>query len=213
MPGYFDDDPLDDSGVPTWVAALGDQAHDPNHLVHVVRDLEPAEALELLGAAPASVRRGVVPDERGGHHSLARAALHPWDPTAALVAARVGDWTFVYDDLGETLFLWQVCDRPPLNATAELSRRGEVAATANVTLDGRSQFAYAVGGDIVFHAESHELAEDAGSGPAEVRAAVRDVTGGHHLGLPMRALCALAGLPRTLAEVRALPLLVGAVDH
>ncbi|MFD2421458.1 hypothetical protein [Amycolatopsis pigmentata] len=41
----FEPGTLDEIGCPVWISDLAND--DPNHLVHVVRDLEPAEALGM----------------------------------------------------------------------------------------------------------------------------------------------------------------------
>ncbi|MBU3064886.1 hypothetical protein KO481_25570 [Nocardia sp. NEAU-G5] len=94
-----------------------------------------------------------------------------------LIAGRIGEWTFIYDDLGETRCLWHLEQRPPVHTTAALSAPGKVAATGSVAMTGHVGFAYAVDGQLlVFHT--------------------------------MRMICALAGLPRTLDELRDVPLVI-----
>ena len=41
---------LDDLGCPVWLTNLADE--DPNHTVHMVRDLDPTDALLSLGVKP-----------------------------------------------------------------------------------------------------------------------------------------------------------------
>ncbi|MGI8312586.1 hypothetical protein [Saccharopolyspora hattusasensis] len=50
---------LDAGGGPIWISELA--SDDPNHAVHVVRDLEPADALEALGAKPRLFRPCELP--------------------------------------------------------------------------------------------------------------------------------------------------------
>ncbi len=211
---YFAPDQLDETGCPTWISELAGTEHDPNHLVHVVRDIYPAEALELLGADPEEIRPCVLPtrdpDEKT---SLARAAIHPLNPIVVLIAARIGDWTFIYDDLGETGFLWHLDQRPPLDSTEALSTKGGVAATAGVAITGHISFTYAVDGDIKAGYSDHgfEAADLEDDTPPEVRAAAEaagTIEGEYDDGITMRMISALTGLPRTMAELREIPLLI-----
>ena len=215
---YFDPRTLDEAGCPAWISALAGEEHDPNHLVHVVRDLEPADALELLGVDRQAIRPCELPTRNPGELTpLARAAIHPLNPTVVLMAARIGDWTFIYDDLGETLCLWHLPDRPPMDATEALSIKGKVAATGNIAITGQVGFTYAVNGKILVQEtedvpSSTELGENT---PAKVRAAVKAAgifDSGDDYGVSMRMICALAGLPRTLDELRQIPLLVAPLD-
>lgn len=206
----FGPDTLDESGCPVWISELAND--DPNHLVHVVRDLEPADALELLGAARQSITSCDLPAERPDQWtSLPRAAIRPpLNPTAVLLAGRIGDWTFIYDDLGLTLGLPQP-ERPPLETAQVLSSTGKVAATGYVTINGHAGFIYAVDGDLLTRQELFALAELADDTPTEVRAAFEpagtfDIEFDDYVS--MRALCVLARLPRMLEDFRKIPLLV-----
>ncbi|MFI6762000.1 hypothetical protein ACIBF5_22950 [Micromonospora sp. NPDC050417] len=207
---------LDEFGCPVWIAELGWQEHaDPNHLVHVVRHLDPADALVLLGADRQAIKPCVLPTERPDSSTIPRAAIGPADPTAVLIAGRTGDWTFVYDDLGYTLFSFHLPERPPPLAAQTLSTEGGIAATSNTTINGQTGFAYAVDGTIEVVLDSFELAEPDGDLPAEVRAAI-DAAGrfdaDEDIHINMRVLCALAGLPRTLDDLRATPLLIAPLN-
>jgi len=215
---YFSPDTLDADGCPTWLNVLAGEESDPNHLVHAVRDLGPADALEMLGVDPAEIRPAELPARPPGDlTSLARAAIHPLNPTVVLIAGRVGDWTFIYDDLGETGWQWPVKGQSPCNTTEGLSRAGKIAVTSGIAITGQAYLTYAadgtillLSGDPVFRAA--DLGEDA---PADLRAAV-DAAGTFgaevDFGLGMRTICALAGLPRTLDQLRQLPLLLAALD-
>src|SRR4051812_29819610 len=88
---------LDDLGCPVWITDLADE--DPNHTVHVVRDLDPADALLSLGVKPHQIRSCELPAHRvDSRTSLPRAEISPTDSGAVLVAGRMGIWTFIYDD-------------------------------------------------------------------------------------------------------------------
>jgi hypothetical protein len=91
-----------DNGYPAWIAGL--QCEEPNHTVLVVRDLDPDSALQLLGVPPEEIRPCELPAERPDEStSLPRAAFDTEDDTGAvLLAGRIGDWTFIYDDGGIT---------------------------------------------------------------------------------------------------------------
>jgi|GEM_PF-3510044 len=215
---YFAPDHLDETGSPAWINALGGEEYDPNHLVHVVRDLEPADALELLGVDRQAIRPCVLPTRSlGDQTSLARAAIDPLNPIVVLIAARIGEWTFIYDDLGETGYLWHLEQRPPLVATEALSAKGGIAATSHVAMTGHIDFIYAVDGNIqACHSDNGfaptDLEDDA---PAEVRAATEaagTVDVEHDDGITMRIICALTGLPRTLAELREIPLVIAPLE-
>jgi hypothetical protein len=207
---------LDEYGCPVWIADLADT--DPNHLVHVVRDLAPADALELLGADRQSIRPGELPAERPDEWtSLPRAAVTPLDPDSVLVAGRAGAWTFVYDDAGRTIALWHLPDRPPLGATEMLSIKGNVAATSNTDIDGHTGFTYAVDGRTLVWADGPLGTRQCdGNTPSELRAAVEAAEISNHEddhGVNMRTICALAGLPSTSAELRRIPLLIAPLDQ
>jgi hypothetical protein len=208
---YFTPDQLANDGSPTWLNALAGEGSDPNHLVHVVRHLDPADALELLGVDRQEIRPCVLPDrEPADRASLARTAIAPLDPIVVLIAGRVGEWTFVYDDLGETGYLWHLEPRPPVNATAALSAEGEVAATASVSITGHTGFTYAVGGYIEFlhSAVVFDPADFDTEPPAEVRTVMDAAGAAADDGITMRMICALAGLPRTLGELRDVQLVI-----
>ncbi|WP_067666242.1 hypothetical protein [Nocardia miyunensis] len=214
---YFSPDQLDETGCPTWLSALAGEEYDPNHLVHIVRDLEPADALAVLGVDPQDIGPCVLPArEPGDQASLARAAIDPRNPTVVLIAARVGDWTFIYDDLGETGYLWHLEQRPPVEAVEALSAAGVAAASSIVSMTGHIGFSYAVDGEILYGRANDECyPSDLAGVPAEVRAAVEAAgayDGESDDGITMRMICALGGLPRTLDELRAIPSLIAPYD-
>ncbi|GAA1968591.1 hypothetical protein [Amycolatopsis minnesotensis] len=204
---------MDELGNPHWISALA-TGDDHNHVVHAVRDLEPAEALELLGVDRTDIRPCELPDQPA---ELARAAVRPLNPSAVLIAGRAGDWTFVYDDFGVTGWLSHLAERPPPEAAKVLSGKGSAAATSHVSITGNTGFTYATGGEILVDVsdkpfERSDLLEEP---PAEIRAAL-DAAGSFDIeyddGLPMRMICALAGLPRTLDELRRIPLLIAPLE-
>lgn len=209
-------DTLDEIGCPVWITELAND--DPNHLVHVVRDLEPAEALELLGADRKSITPCELPAKRpDAWTSLPRAAIAPLDPTAVPLAGRAGDWTFVYDDLGLTLGLWAP-DGQRLEGAQALSGKGKTAATGYVTINGHAGFVYAVDGDVVAQQELFRLDELDEDTPAEIRAVFERAGTETEFDddfddyVSMRAIRVLAGLPRALTDVRRIPLLVAPLD-
>lgn len=90
---------LDPEGTPIWISELA--TGDPNHILHVVRGIDPVEA---LAAKPGLIQLCVLPDSKPDEWtSLPCAALGIKPGTsAALLAGRIGEWTFVYDDSGFT---------------------------------------------------------------------------------------------------------------
>lgn len=201
---------LDSEGLPIWIRDLA--TDDPNHILHVVRGLEPAEALEALGAKPGLIQPCELPDSKPDKWtSLPGAALGlPRGTGAALLAGRIGEWTFVYDDAGFTY---------DDEATNALAADGRTAATTVYTINGDAHLTYAVDGKQVewVNVDDLLLEDDLPGMPAELRAAfeaagtieIEDFDLGEVDGLiAMRATCALAGLAVTLDDVRRVPLLV-----
>ncbi|MGW7754555.1 DUF6461 domain-containing protein [Streptomyces violaceusniger] len=184
-------------------------AGDPNHILHVVRGIEPAEA---LGAKPGLIQSCDLPDSKPDEWtSLLCAALGIEPGTyAALLAERIGEWTFIYDDSGFTY---------DGAATEALSVDGRTAATSVHTINGDASLTYAVDGEQVQRVNVDDLflGEDLPGMPAELRAAF-EAAGtvemeGFEPGeadslIAMRAACALASLVLTLSDIRRLPLLI-----
>ena len=200
---------LDPEGAPLWIAELA--AYDPNHALHVVRGLEPAQALDALGVKPHLVQPCELPAGKPDEWTSLPAAALGVEPgtAAALVAGRVGEWTFVYDDSGHTV---------SGEETAALSTGGRTAATSVFTINGDANLTFAVDGEDLAHVDIDDLdlTESLPDLPAELRTAF-EVAGTVELddlepGEPdydvlMRAVCALAGLTFTPGELRRLPLL------
>ncbi|MFI1398183.1 hypothetical protein [Streptomyces sp. NPDC020681] len=207
----FEPHELDAFGSPLWLTAVANH-DDPNHLVHVVRGVDAAYALTALGVSAYSIVPCNLPEQRPkAGISLPRAALHPVNPMAALLAAQIGEWTFIYDDLGYTLFP----QGPQQTGAQLLSAAGTAAATSYWTVTGDQGFLYAIGGrllvDEMFLTESRVPA----GAPPELRAAVSAAdVGGADLRqqINMRVISALAGIPSTLEELRELSLFVAPVD-
>lgn len=200
---------LDSQGTPIWISDLA--AGDPNHILHVVRGIEPAEALEALGAKPGLIQPCELPDGKPDEWTSLPCAALGIEPgtSAALVSGRIGEWTFVYDDSGFTY---------DDAATKALSAGGRTAATSVYTINGDASLTYAVDGEQVEWVNVDDLLEEDLPGmPAELRAAfeaagtveMEDFEPGEADGLiAMRAICALAALTCTLSDVRRVPLLV-----
>ncbi|WP_029391289.1 DUF6461 domain-containing protein [Streptomyces xiaopingdaonensis] len=206
----FPPNTLDSEGTPIWIAELAED--DPNHTLHVVRGIEPAEALQVLGANPELFQSCELPDSKPDEWtSLPCAALGTQPGTSAtLLAGRVGEWTFVYDDAGFT------CGEEDTKA---LSDKGRTAATSVYTINADASLVYAVDGEQLkwINVDDLDLDEDLPDMPAELRAAfeaagnvpMEDFEPGEADGdVVMRAACALAGLALTLDDIRRLPLLV-----
>ncbi|MER8188310.1 DUF6461 domain-containing protein [Kitasatospora sp. NPDC094015] len=201
---------LDEDGTPVWITDLSPE--DPNHTVHVVRGLSPTEALMALGAKPGLIVPCELPAERPDEWtSLARAATGAHDSGAVLLAGRIGEWTFVHDDSGLTCY--DEDGEPP---AAVLSAAGGTAASSTFTVNADTSLAYAVDGELRFFVtEELDPVQDTESIPAGLRAAVEAAgvfeedgldEGEPDGGINLRVLCALAGLDRTLEDLRRIPL-------
>ncbi|WP_268247669.1 hypothetical protein [Lentzea flava] len=186
---------------------------NPNHTVHVVSGLEPAEALEILGAKPRLFQPCELPDGKPDRWtSLPAAALGiESGASGALLAGRIGEWTFVYDDSMATDHL----------STPSLSANGRSAATSMFSIHANASLSYFVNSEQLAWIDIHDdLEENLPSMPADLRAAFDaagifgldgDVEPGKHDdAILMRAVCALAGLTCTLSDLRRIPLLVTA---
>lgn len=196
---------LDAEGKPVWIGDLAEK--EPHHSLHVVRGLEPAEALELLGARRGLFRPCEIPSVNP------QAWVQAADGDAyALLAGRVGDWVFVYDRDGATAF---DADSSPIAVFAKkLSGGGREAASATVTFEWDADFGYAVDGEVLVHeTDCRDLdrltAEPAL--PAGLRAAIaaagsfetpRAEEGEPDAHVVMRAVVALAGMAFGTDELR-----------
>lgn len=198
---------LDPEGVPLWISGLA--SDDPNHCVHVVRELEPAAALEALGAKPRLFRPCTLPaDKPDEWTSLPAAALGTErGDTATLLAGRVGEWTFIYDDFGAT------------DDAAVLSADGRVAATSYFSINADASLTYYADGNEIawINVDDLELDTDLADLPDELRAAFEAAGTVDHdyldpgeadFAIGLRAISALAGIHYTLDELRQIPLLV-----
>ncbi|MFF9685373.1 DUF6461 domain-containing protein [Streptomyces sp. NPDC014623] len=206
----FPPNTLDSEGEPIWISELANC--DPNHILHVVRGIEPAEALQVLGAKPGLIRSCELPDSRPDEWTSLPCAALGIEPgtAAALLAGRIGEWTFVYDDSGFTY---------DDETTKALSADGRTAAMSVYTINGDASLTYAVDGEQIEWVDVDGLdpEKDIPAMPAGLRAAfeaagtveTEDFEPGEPDGLvTMRAACALAGLALTLDDVRRLPLLI-----
>lgn len=206
---------LDDDGFPIWITDLADA--EPNHTVHVVRGLAPADALRVVGATPEMITPCQLPAQRPDEGtSLPRAAIGPTDSGSVLLAGQIGTWTFIYDDMGLTAFGEDPEDPARSAPPAKLlSASGTEAATSTWTIDALAMLSYAVNGELLFDvSEDVDPAENdiPASLQSAVEAAGRFDSGdgeddGLDSGICMRVLCALAGLNITLDELREIPLL------
>ncbi|MCX2733851.1 hypothetical protein OOZ19_26705 [Saccharopolyspora sp. NFXS83] len=132
----FPADTLDSEGGPAWLSELG--SGDPHQLVHLVRDLQPLQALEVLGAKLQHLRPCALPQERADEHtSLPRTALGDSECSAVLLAGRIRGWTFVFDDAGMTSEVSDVGGALVTPAMA-LSRTGGAALSLANNFSGPS---------------------------------------------------------------------------
>jgi hypothetical protein len=204
----FPQNALDSEGTPIWISELA--SADPNHTLHVVRGLDPAEALETLGAKPRLFRPCELPSNKPDEWtSLPGAALGVEAGTSAtLLAGRIGAWTFVYDDFGATSH----------DDTMALSANGRASATSMYSINADASLTYAVNGEQLawINVGDLNLEVDLPGLPAELRAAFEAAgtvafdylePGEPDYGIGMRAACALAGLTCTLSDLRHIPLL------
>ncbi|GAB2806825.1 hypothetical protein GCM10027176_09800 [Actinoallomurus bryophytorum] len=191
---------LDSVGTPIWISALAEE--QPHHTVHVVRGLEPTEALELLGAKPRLFQRCMIPRDRPETWRSA-----PAEDTFTMLAGRIGDWTFVYDAEGATSF---DADSSPTTVPAKkLSADGRVAATSTVTFTMKTDLGYAVDGEVVVHVINGGLPYVETELPAELQAAI-DAAGTFEpsyedqadTSVYLRVLAALADLRCTTDDLR-----------
>ncbi|WP_033294002.1 hypothetical protein [Amycolatopsis jejuensis] len=199
----FPPNTLDDAGDPIWISGLA--GAEPNHAVHVVKGIEPAEALKRLGAAPGSFRACVLPDRKPDEWTSLPGAALGIEPgtSAALLAGRIGAWTFVYDDAMVT----------SSDDTGPLSAGGRSAATSTFSINADASVTYAVDGKrlVEINVDDLDLEADLPGLPAELRAAfdAAGVFGAEEAdyAIGMRVVCALAGFTFTMADLRRIPLL------
>ncbi|MFJ2296898.1 DUF6461 domain-containing protein [Streptomyces sp. NPDC087894] len=207
-PGFLPNT-LDSQGSPIWLSELASE--EPNHTLHVVRDLEPAQALEVLGANPQSFQPCELPSAKPDRWSSLPGAALGIEPgtSAALLAGRIGAWTFVYDDSGFTGH----------DDTASLSANGRAAATSMYSINADASLTYAVDGTELawINVDDLNLEKDLPGMPDALRAAFRAAGTVEHdylePGQPdydicMRAVCALASLFCTVEDLHRVPLLV-----
>jgi len=200
---------LDEDGFPIWIADLNSESG--NYTLHVVRDLEPTSAMQVVGARPEMITPCQLPVQRHDRWtSLPRAAIGTTDSGAILLAGRIGAWTFVYDDAGFTA-LGEDGDPPakPLSANG----REAASVTGGETLNPR--FTYAVDGVVLFEVIDDDIDPADDDIPAALRPAVEaagtfesdDLDSEPDFAINMRVQCALAGLQFTLHDLRQIPLL------
>lgn len=206
----FPPNTLDSEGDPIWISELAN-GQDRNHTLHVVSGLEPAEALETLGAKPRLFQPCELPDGKPGKRTSLPAAALGIEPgtSAALLAGRIGEWTFVYDDSMATTH----------DDTEPLSAGGRSAATCMFSIHADATLTYAVNGEefASIDIDDLDLERDLPGMPAELRAAFEAAgifeldddaePGEPDYAILMRATCALAGLACTLRDLREIPLL------
>lgn len=93
IPG-FRAEALTEGTSPRWIDELA--TADPNHLLHVVRGLAPADVVELVGGTVLRhLKPHELPAERpSGWTTAAHAAIGADHAKDLLVAGQRGDWTF-----------------------------------------------------------------------------------------------------------------------
>lgn len=206
----FPPNTLDSQGTPIWLSELA--SDEPHHTLHVARGLEPAQALEALGAEPRLFQPCELPSAKPDRWSSLPGAALGIEPVpsapAALLAGRIGAWTFVYDD---SMFTGH-------DDTTSLSANGRAAATSMFSINADTSLTYAVDGTQLawIDVDDLDLKKDLSGMPDELRAAFQAAGTVEHDSLKpgqpdadicMRAICALAGLSCTLEDLRRIPLL------
>ncbi|HEV3380634.1 MAG TPA: DUF6461 domain-containing protein [Trebonia sp.] len=218
IPG-FRTEALAEGASPKWIDELA--TADPNHLLHVVRGLAPADAVELVGG---TVLRHLKPYELPAGRpddwsTTAHAAIGADRMKDLLVAGQRGDWTFVYDAAGVTGWTPERAEMATV-----LSANGRAAGTSILTINADSSFCYAEDGEIVIHIDADDPKPTDDEVPDVLRAAIEAAGRADSedededededfldVDANMRIACALAGLTWTTGEFRAQPLLVGEV--
>ncbi|GAB2685703.1 hypothetical protein GCM10027271_55470 [Saccharopolyspora gloriosae] len=185
---------LDADDRPIWLSELDVIGHSTAHLV---RDVAPRAALELLGLDAGSAVPCTLPAQSTDEHtSLPRAALGDPDCVAVLLAGRVHGWTLVFDDAGATSEVgdleraravdaaaggdWSGLEamagrpRPAVQEpSAVLSAAGGPAVTIRTNFTGPPvAIGYAIDGELVFSTDSDDLDLRDPQPRADVRAAI-----------------------------------------
>jgi hypothetical protein len=214
IPG-FRAEALTEDGSPKWIDELA--TADPNHLLHVVRGLAPADALEMVGGTVlAHLKPHELPPERPDDWStIAHAATGADHARDMLVAGQRGDWTFVYDAEGIT-----GSTLARVEMASVLSAGGRAAGTSILTINDDSTFCYAEDGETIMDIDVDQPRPTGDQIPVVLRAAIEaagradsddDDEDFLDVQANMRIACALAGLTWTPEEFRAQPLLIGEV--
>ncbi len=201
----FNPDSIYWSDYPAWIRDLI-PSQDLTVALFVVRDLDPVQALQLVGAGTHPIQPVQLPVERPAdpYSSRAHVAVGADPQDYALLATRVGDWTVVLDTSGMTFG----------DEAIALSRKGHEAAACAVNLTLETHLTYAVSGDRRFSLADpvsvlkiedlppalRSAAEASGAYAPEAQRSVRGATENFSL------ICALAGLELTLEDLRRLPL-------
>jgi hypothetical protein len=192
---------------------VGELARFPDRAdcLYVVRGMEPAAALEVLGGEADLIRPCELPTGERDHNVSLPASVPAnesgYDGT--LLAGRIGAWTFVYDDVGLSDDGWR---------TQELSAGGNPAASAAYSINAVARLDYSVDGRELFSVGRDDLVlENALSVmPPELAVAFEDAgtfeldylrPGEPDFSIFARVVCALADLRCTLEDLRRIPLL------
>lgn len=207
IPGFAPDQ-LDSAGCPIWLSELADG--EPNHTLHVVRDLEPAEALGILGAKRRLIQPCELPAAKPDSWTSLPGAALGIEPgsSAVLLAGSIRGWTFIYDDSGFTSH----------EDTTFLSAAGRTAATSMYSHYAGASLSYCVDDTqlVWTDIDSLDLGTDLPCMPAELGTAFRAAgtvdrdalqPGRSDREIFMRTACALAGLSCSLDDIRGIPLL------
>jgi hypothetical protein len=204
------------AGLPAWIDAL--EGEYPNYTVHVVRGLAPADALTAIGARAPLFMTCVLPGEQPDGQTSPAVFGQP-GCAAVLLAGQVGDWTFVYDSLGDTESGEDPRRRGSFLSMAEILSAGDrEAASSTLSINADVSLWYAVDGELLLQAVE-EVDPERDDIPAGLQGAVEaagrfepagdeaDEDDGPDLAVNMRVVCALAGLNLTLEDLYGIPLI------
>jgi hypothetical protein len=202
----FEPGTLDENGYPAWVTALADRAD--GIVLSVVRGLGPAEALDRLEYPAEGTRAVRLPREepRAPYASRVAQAVGVTDPEqVAVVSARVGDWTLVYEAGGI-----------PRDDPAVLSVGGLRSASCSVNIESDTHLDCSADGRVLFWATEPLTGYSPGKLPGCLREAAAAAGIYDHAragsswdpAANFLAVCSLARLGRlTLGDLCDMPLL------
>ncbi|AGL16182.1 DUF6461 domain-containing protein [Actinoplanes sp. N902-109] len=207
----FSADAVSLRGIPDWIDRLAWE--DPNHSLYVVRGLDPAEVIGIVGGEQVrTLAPGELPEDTADEWSgvVPHALEAAGGGDLLRVAGRRGDWTFVYDTFGGM----------DGELAKTLSKGGRAAAYVVNSISGISRVDCAEDGSGVYELDdSYDPDYDQENVPELLRNAIDAAMAvdledpDWDLGVNMRIVCALAGLTWTYEEFRQHPLTIARYDE